>query len=130
MARKCQQQVSSDNTHIFQVNPTGGYRISGKVNGVSASFLVDTGASVTLIRDDIWRQTQIASNRLEPWTGRRLLGADGSPLQIHGRAEAELDLGGRLFTTYVVIAAGLSTEAILGVDFLEKDRGYYRLGEQ
>ena len=121
VVRKCQQQVRSDNTHIFQVNPTGGYRISGKVNGISASFLVDTGSAVTLIRDDIWRQTQIASNRLEPWTGRHLLEVDGSPLQIHRWTEAELDLGGRLFTTDMVIAAGLSNEAILGrLDFLEK----------
>ena len=89
------------------------------MNGVSASFLVDTGAAVTLIRDDIWRQTQIASNRLEPSTGRCLLGVDKSPLQIHGRTEAELDLGGHLFTTDVVIAGSLSTEAILGLDFLE-----------
>ena len=112
--------ISSDNTHIFQVNPTRGYRISGKVNGVSASFLVDTGAAVTLIRDDICQQTQIANNRLEPWTGHRLLRVDGSPLQIHGRTEAELDLGGHLFTTDVVNAACLSTKAILGLDFLEK----------
>ena len=89
------------------------------MKGVSASFLVDTGAAVTLIRDDIWQQTQIASNRLEPWSGR-LLGVDGSLLQIHGRTEAELDLGGYLFTTDVVVTACISTEAILGLDFLEK----------
>ena len=62
----------------------------------------------------------MASNRLEPWTRRHLLGVDGSPLQIHRRTEAELDLGGHLFTTDVVIAACLSTEAILGLDYLEK----------
>ena len=97
------------------------------MNGISASFLMDNDAAVTLIRDDIWQQTQIASNRLEPWTGHRLLGVDGSPLQIHGRTEAELDLRGRLFTTDVVIAAGLSTEAILGLDFLEKIRATINL---
>ena len=49
-----------------------------------------------------------------------LLGVDGSPLEIHRRTETELDLRGHLFTTDVVIAACLSTEAILGLDFLEK----------
>ena len=90
------------------------------MNGVSALFLVDTGVAIILIRDDIWQQTQIASNRLEPWTGCRLLRVDGSPLQIHRRTEAELDLGGHLFTTDVVNVACLSTKAILGLDFLEK----------
>ena len=32
----------------------GGYRVEGKVNGVSMKFLVDSGAAITLIRSEIW----------------------------------------------------------------------------
>ena len=122
LARNCEEQVSKnkDQHHnVFQVNPSGGYRLRGTVNGTPTAFLVDTGAAVTLVRDDVWQQTATASKQLEPWTGCRLLSVDGSPLHIRGQTTAELEFEGKQFTTRVVIAASLSTEAIIGLDFLE-----------
>ena len=39
---------------ISVVTPTGGYRVDGKINQIPISFLLDTGAAVTLIRKDVW----------------------------------------------------------------------------
>ena len=66
----CEEQVSKskDQHHnVFQVNPSGGYRLRGTVNGTPTTFLMDTGAAVTLVRDDVWQQTATASKQLEPW---------------------------------------------------------------
>ena len=122
LARNCEEQVSKiKNQHhnVFQVNPSGGYQLRGAVNGTPTAFLVDTGAAVTLIRDDVWQQTSTASKELKPWKGCRLLSVDGSPLHIRGQTTAELEFEGKQFKTRVVIAASLSTEAIIGLDFLE-----------
>ena len=35
-------------------SPTGGYRIEAIVNGIETSLLLDTGAAVSLIREDTW----------------------------------------------------------------------------
>ena len=47
-------QVEDDPLTISLVTPTGGLRVDGSINGVTMSFLVDTGAAVTLLRKDTW----------------------------------------------------------------------------
>ena len=45
LAQNCEEQVSKnkDQHHnVFQVNPSGGYRLRGAVNGTPTAFLVDT----------------------------------------------------------------------------------------
>ena len=42
-------------------SPTGGYRLSGKINGTQVSLLLDTRTAVTLLREDVW--TRIMANR-------------------------------------------------------------------
>ena len=63
-----------------------GYQLDGKVDGVDTSFLLDTGAAYTLIRNDAWERIAAENSRdLEQWTGQRIVGVDGSPLRVHGR---------------------------------------------
>ncbi len=66
------------NTHtstlVSIVTPTGGFRVGGEVNGKALSFLIDTGAAVTLIHKDAWDNMQ--HGQLE------LVGVDGSPLTV------------------------------------------------
>ena len=91
----------------------------GSINGASASFLIDTGASVILVREDLWKQTQSAVHtQLIPWMGCRLKGVDGSSLHVLGQVAVELQFGKKHFPTDVVVAETLSAEAILGLDFL------------
>ena len=64
--------------------------------GISVLFLLDTGASVTLLRNDTWeRVSAVSRNSLSPWSGQHLVGVDGSPLQVFGRTELQLMLSGR-----------------------------------
>ena len=50
--------VSSDSTSesvkLLAVNPTHVYHITRQVNGSNVHFILDTGASVSLLQDDVW----------------------------------------------------------------------------
>ena len=54
---------------------------------------------------------------LEPWTGQRLVGVKGTPLQVCGTAQMELELGEETFQSRVVVVDGLTADVILGLDF-------------
>ena len=102
--------------------PTGGYRIEAIVNGIETSLLLDTGAAVSLIREDAWlRGKDNKSGELQPWTQHKLVSVDGSPLHIHGYTTATVELGGAELQVGMVVVSPL-TEAILGLDFLSKHR--------
>ena len=107
---------------------TGGYRLSGSINGTNLNLLLDTGAAVTLLRDDIWRKITPQPPSLEPWTGATLVSAGGMPLTVHGCVLVDLDLGGREFKTSMVVVSPLTSEAILGIDFLQGQQAVIDLG--
>ena len=54
---------------------------------------------------------------LESWTGQRLVGVKGTPLQVCGTAQMELKLGEETFQSRVVVVDGLTADVILGLDF-------------
>ena len=87
-------QTPESTIYTLPVSPSSGFRLSGLVNGVGISLLVDTGAAVTLLRLDAWEQV-VAQDpvSLEPWPTVRLLGAGGVPLTVHGCAKVILGLG-------------------------------------
>ena len=102
---------------------TGGYRLWGANNGVRMSWLLDTGAAVTLLREDTWARISAESpQELRPWSTLKLVSAGGTPLTIHGSARVELGLEGEKFTTEVVVVSPLTSEAILGLDFLQEQQ--------
>ena len=108
---------------IAPVMPTGGYRLPAKIVGVDVRMLLDTGAAVTLLRHDIWFQIASRSPRsLKPWPMAVLVSAGGNPLTIHGCADITLGVGGRNFKTEMVVVSPLTSEAILGLDFLQRQR--------
>ena len=103
--------------------PTGGYRIEAIVNGIETSLLLDTGAAVSLIREDAWLHGKDnKSGELQPWTQHNLVSVDSSPLHIHGYTTATVELGGAELQVGMVVVSPLTTEAILGLDFLSKHR--------
>ena len=107
---------------ISVVTPTGGYRVDGKINWIPISFLLDTGAAVTLIWEDVWSRINSGGQvRLEPWSEQRL---------VFGQAEVELDLGRCVFQMTVVVVSPLTTEAILGLDLKKRNKVIIDLAEE
>ena len=74
---------------------------------------MDTGSAVSLIRHDVWKKA--FKGNISPWNGCRLIGANGTALEIVGKV-----LGEMTFATDLVIVEGLTSEGILGLDFLER----------
>ena len=112
-------------TAISPVSPVGGYRLDGAVNGVRVSLLVETGAAVTLLRKDAWnRVSQAAANEpsLSPCPALGLVGVDGTPLQTYGSTPVVLELNGNKLPVDVVVVSPLTSEGILGLDFLQRQK--------
>ena len=86
---------------------------------IPTTFVVDTGASITVLDGTFWEKANCEECSLEPWTGRRLVGVEGTPLHICGASNVELKFAGETFHCPVLVARSLTSEAILGLDFLE-----------
>ena len=95
------------------------YRVNGRVNGGQASFVVDTGAAITLLDKTLWDKLNTAGHVLTPSTGPPLVGVEGTGLETWGTSTAEISFAGETFQFPVLVASSLT---ILGMDFLDKNR--------
>ncbi len=107
---------------LLAVNPTAAYHAVGQVSGTRVCFMLDTGAAVSLIRKDVWDRLEHSPRELQPWTGHKLVGVEGSPIKVHGLATVDVRLAGNTVQGEFVIADSLRASAILGLDFLEKNQ--------
>ena len=86
------------------------------------SFLVDTGAGVSLLRGDVWDRAMPGNMKMELKGTYRLVGVDGIPINVRGTVSAKVSLETLTFKQQFVIADGITAEAILGMDFLEVNK--------
>ena len=122
--------VQNDNSAISAIC-AGSYRVEGVVSGVNVTFLVDSGAAATLMRKDVWERVNSSNVKaLSPWSERTLVGVEGTPLQVLGQTEIDLTLSGRSFHAEILVVNSLTTEAILGLNFLEENSASIDLGSK
>ena len=76
---------------------------------------------MSLLRADLWEKIQSPGALLEPWTNTSLVGANGTPIDVLGSATVTLTVAETAFPARVLIVKQLTTEAILGVDFLAEN---------
>ena len=120
----------AENIGIFPVNPTPAYKIQGKIHGHAVECVLDTGAAVTLLRKELWDLVKPQGGELEGWTGKRLVGVEGTALHVCGVARVQLMMGEKCFQPEAVVVNGLTADVILGLDFLEAHRCTIDLGEK
>ena len=121
--------VDNDDIMLRAIDPAQAYHDAGYINGVAVNFMVDTGASVSLLHADIWNEiTTDCDLGLEAWH-RKLIGMEGSPLSVLGTATLGVGLGGITVQSDFLVAAELSSKAIIGLDFLEKHEAVLNLGQ-
>ena len=115
--------TQSSGTHvttcISPVNVADTLHAVVQLFGLTCSFLIDTGAAVSLISCNTWKRHSTV-HELEPLLQRRLVSVDGAPLHVFGTAQVSLMVAGVQCTTNLVVVDGLTVEGILGLDFLQQ----------
>ena len=84
------------------------YRVHGRIHSIITEFTIDTGAAVSLVRQDVWSRAAIDGGlQLVPWSRQTLVGVNGSPLQMHGQGLLQFMLLDKTFETSVIVASDL-----------------------
>ena len=96
---------------------------------VEVCFMLDAGAAVSLHRKDVWNNVD-GEQQFSPWTGPRLVGVEGTPLEVHGVATLEMIMAGESFLVDFVVVAILRAQLILGLDFLESHQCVVNTGQK
>ena len=108
---------------LLVVNPTHAYLVIGEIsNRGNVKFMIDTGAAVSLMHEDIWEKVAGNKPTLTAWTGCQLVGAEGSPIEIKGIATITFLIAGQRVHSDFLVTNRLNSEAILGLDFLEQNQ--------
>ena len=101
------------------VNSVSNYTVCARVFSNEVSFLVDTGAAVSLVSSEVWECIKPpTAPRMNP-VGLRLVGVGGAPLQIQRSVTIELEFSGKTFKQELIVVNVLTSEGILGLNFLE-----------
>ena len=111
------------------INNVSSYVLSCSIGGHIVSFLVDTGAGVSLLNKDMWDRLKSKEDLIVPAASHRLVGVDGAPLNILGSAIIPITISGMTFKHKFVIAERITADAILGLDFLEANNCVLNLAE-
>ena len=117
------QEARSPDVVISSISPitTYGYTVITQVNGVTSSFLVDTGSAITLIGQELWEKCKYDQDIMEPWL-KQLVSVDGSPVSVLGSCQVRISIGGSTFCNTAVVVDTLTSEEILGVDILQGNK--------
>ena len=92
--------------------------ISGYLGNQPICYLLDTGADVSVFRQDIWEEAE--GCELVPWSGQeRLVSFSGEPLMVKGARNAVIRLGREEFHHPEIVVDKLPMEALLGLDFIQ-----------
>jgi hypothetical protein len=92
--------------------------LTGEIQGVSTSVLLDTGAALTCISGEMWRQCTTSSPNLTVQeVNGSLQSATGENLEILGVVDLEFQLGSLKLKHSAVVVENLAHTCLLGSDF-------------
>ena len=114
----------------FSINNVSNYLLPCSMYNVPVSFLINTGAGVSLLQGNVWDKIRSKDHKLTTVTLQRLVGADGIPIRIRGSTLIQFSTGSMEFKHEFVIADHITAEAILGLDFLEANKCMLDLSKQ
>lgn len=98
--------------------------VTAKVNGLEVDRLVDTGASITLVCSQFWKELE-SGKKLEVCQ-KEIFSASGSMLDINSQACLSFETDGVQYCSKVIIT-GIENNVILGLVFLSKYDGEINL---
>ena len=104
--------VDKSSAYVFNVSFSSMY-VFGRIGGNRAKLIVDTGASITIVRRDFCPDNV----KLVPAT-IRAVSASGEPLLLYDRCPLDFHIGGQTYVFSAYVCDNLGTAALLGNDFL------------
>lgn len=63
--------------------------VSGSTQSIPTTFIIDTGAAVTLLHKDMWDKLR---KLLMPWDGSPLVGVARNPLEVWGSVVVKVEI--------------------------------------
>ena len=102
---------------MAQAISDSGIYITGMVNHSLTCVLLDTGETVSVLSEDMWRKSG-ALTKPGPVTGT-LTTANGNELTVLGESKVRFRIGNMDCFWTVMIAQGLAHDCILGSDFFQ-----------
>ena len=93
--------------------------LQGEVEGRITPMLVDTGSSVTLLHERVWKEAVQGRRKLQPSAGP-VKAVNGENIPICGQAEVSFQVGEYVGVHKVLVVKEMIQECLLGTDFLEK----------
>ena len=98
---------------------SSGLFVSACVNGKPLNSLVDTGATLTIISSRVWETVGNSSSTLNSFE-QVISTALGNPIEVKGKTNVHIKVS-KSSCYMEVIIADIDNEAILGLDFLERN---------
>ncbi len=96
--------------------------VSARIGKTELSFLVETGASCTIVSEDIFRELKKLPEAGKVFNeSRKLQAADGSFVRVLGKLKLPVKLG-KVVVQHEVIGANITDSGILGYDFLKQHK--------
>ena len=90
--------------------------------------MVDTGAAATVLSKSMWDHAKEPKTKLQGAGEQKLVGVQGTPLQLHGTTHMSLELPPEKFWVDVIVADTPTANVILGRDFLHSQRCTIEMG--
>ena len=106
----------------FSINYVSSYLLPCSMYNVPVSFLIDTGAGVSLLQGNIWDKIKSDNHKLATVTLQRLVRIDGMPIRVRGSTLIQFSIGSMEFNHKFVVADHTTAEVILGLDYLEANK--------
>eukprot|EP00731_Ephydatia_muelleri_P033667 Em0035g4a len=106
------------------------FSVSGMIGACPLELLVDTGATVSLLNVNMWNKIDSTKLSLEQWTGKKLVGVNGTALLVKGLIRAQVCIEGFEFVGNFVVSGELVVDAILGLDFLQQHNCVIDVGKK
>lgn len=101
-------------------HPSRNISLKGYVYDLPVEYLIDTGANVSAIRADIWRQIPQRTKHPPSETHIKSISAvNGQSIPVLGQVELPFSINDRTYPFNILIIESIAYDVILGRDFLE-----------
>ena len=106
-----------------------GLYVDVKIQGETARFLVDTGATVTLVSESLYKKLPMSVRPNLHEVTQTIMTANSTALSVHGKAEFNVCIDQMTYYSEAIVAK-LKIDGILGLDFMKAHQCSVDIGNE